>query len=60
MAHDDDRSAIIHELANSFAQRTDLDELIPFVVERLREMLPPGHRSNTGRSTANDRHKAAA
>jgi len=40
VAHDDDRSAIIHELANSFAQRTDLDELIPFVVERLREMLP--------------------
>jgi len=28
--------------------------------KRLREMLPPGHRSNTGRSTANDRHKAAA
>jgi len=40
VVHDEDRSAIIHELANAFAQRTDLDELIPFVVERLREKLP--------------------
>jgi Nif-specific regulatory protein len=40
VVHDDDRSAIVHELANAFAQRTELDELIPFVVERLREMLP--------------------
>ncbi|HKV53453.1 MAG TPA: sigma-54-dependent Fis family transcriptional regulator [Candidatus Binataceae bacterium] len=31
---------MIHELANSFAQRVDLDELIPFVVERCREILP--------------------
>src|SRR5437870_11412421 len=28
--------------------------------KRLREMLPPGHLSNTGRSTANGRQKAAA
>ena len=40
MAHDEDRSAIIRELANAFIQRTDLDELIPFVVEQLREKLP--------------------
>jgi transcriptional regulator with GAF, ATPase, and Fis domain len=40
MVHHDDRSAIIHELTIAFAQRTNLDELIPFVVERLREMLP--------------------
>jgi transcriptional regulator with GAF, ATPase, and Fis domain len=40
VVYDEDRSAIIHELANEFAQRTDLDELIPFVVERLREALP--------------------
>jgi transcriptional regulator with GAF, ATPase, and Fis domain len=33
------RSAIIHELAIAFAQRTNLDELIPYVVERLRKML---------------------
>ena len=39
MEHYEDRSAVIHELANAFAQRTDLDELIPFVVERLRETL---------------------
>jgi transcriptional regulator with GAF, ATPase, and Fis domain len=39
VAQHEDRSAIIHELANAFAQRTDLDELIPFVVERLRETL---------------------
>jgi transcriptional regulator with GAF, ATPase, and Fis domain len=35
-----DRSAIINELANAFVQRTDLDELIPYLVERLREALP--------------------
>jgi len=40
LLHDEDRSAIIHELANEFARRTDLDELIPSVVERLRETLP--------------------
>jgi Nif-specific regulatory protein len=40
VAHDEDRSAIIHELANAFARRTDLDELIPFVAERLRTKLP--------------------
>jgi Nif-specific regulatory protein len=40
VAQDNDRSATVHELANAFAQRTDLDELIPFVVERLREILP--------------------
>ena len=40
MAHDEDRSAIIRELANEFTKRTDLDELIPFVVEQLREKLP--------------------
>jgi Nif-specific regulatory protein len=40
VVHDEDRSAIIRELANAFAQRTDLDELIPFVVEQLRERLP--------------------
>ncbi|MBV8054140.1 MAG: sigma 54-interacting transcriptional regulator, partial [Deltaproteobacteria bacterium] len=39
MAHDEDRSAIIHRLANAIAQRTDLEELIPFVVEQLREIL---------------------
>jgi Nif-specific regulatory protein len=40
VTHDEDRSAIIHELANAFAQRTNLDELIPYVAERLRETLP--------------------
>lgn len=40
MVHDEDRSVIIRELANEIVQRTDLDELIPFVVERLREILP--------------------
>ena len=40
MAQGEDRSAIVHELANAFAQRTDLDELIPFVVEGLRKALP--------------------
>jgi len=40
VAHDEDRSAIIRELANEFTKRTDLDELIPFVVEQLREKLP--------------------
>jgi Nif-specific regulatory protein len=40
MAHDEKRSKVIHELANAFTQRTDLDELIPYVVERLRETLP--------------------
>jgi transcriptional regulator with GAF, ATPase, and Fis domain len=40
VAYGEDRSAIIHELANAFAQRTDLDELIPFVVEGLRKALP--------------------
>jgi transcriptional regulator with GAF, ATPase, and Fis domain len=40
VAQDEDRSAIIHELANAFAQRTDLDELIPFVAEVLRDKLP--------------------
>jgi Nif-specific regulatory protein len=40
VVHDKDRSAIIYELANEFARRTDLDELIPFVVERLRAVLP--------------------
>jgi Nif-specific regulatory protein len=40
VVHDEDRSAVIRELANAFAQRTDLDELIPYVVERLREWLP--------------------
>jgi transcriptional regulator with GAF, ATPase, and Fis domain len=40
VGHDEDRSAIIHDLANAFAQKTDLDELIPFVVERLRAKLP--------------------
>ena len=40
MADDEDRSAIIRELANEFTKRTDLDELIPFVVEQLREKLP--------------------
>ena len=40
MPRDEDRSAIIHELANKFAQRTDLDELIPFVVEQLGTILP--------------------
>ena len=39
MEHYEHRSAVIHELANAFHQRTDLDELIPFVVERLRETL---------------------
>jgi Nif-specific regulatory protein len=39
VVHDEDRSAIIHDLANAFAQRTDLEELIPFVVERLRDTL---------------------
>jgi transcriptional regulator with GAF, ATPase, and Fis domain len=38
--HDEDRSAIIRELANAFAQRTDLEELIPYVVEKLRKVLP--------------------
>jgi transcriptional regulator with GAF, ATPase, and Fis domain len=38
--HDKDRSAIIRELANAFAQRTDLEELIPYVVEKLRKVLP--------------------
>jgi len=28
--------------------------------QRLRELLPPGHLSNTGRSTGNGRHKTAA
>jgi Nif-specific regulatory protein len=40
MASDDDRFAMVHELTNAFAERTDLEELIPFVVERLREILP--------------------
>ena len=40
MAHDEDRSAIIYELANAFAQRIDIDELIPFVAQRLRQTLP--------------------
>ncbi len=40
MIHDEDRSALIHELANAFAQRTEIDELIPFVAQRLREALP--------------------
>jgi Nif-specific regulatory protein len=39
VVHDEDRSAIIRELANAFAQRTDLEELIPFVVEQLRKVL---------------------
>ena len=34
--------------------------LTPHEYKRLRKMLPPGHLSNTGRSTANGRHKAAA
>jgi Nif-specific regulatory protein len=38
--HDNDRFAMIHDLANEFAQRVDLDELIPIVVERCREILP--------------------
>jgi Nif-specific regulatory protein len=40
VAHDEDRSAIIHQLSNAFAQRTDIDELIPFVAQRLRKALP--------------------
>ncbi|HJU09954.1 MAG TPA: sigma 54-interacting transcriptional regulator [Candidatus Binataceae bacterium] len=40
MVHDEDKSAVIRELANAFAQRTDLDELIPYVVQSLREKLP--------------------
>jgi Nif-specific regulatory protein len=40
VVQDEDKSAIIYRLANAFAQRTDLDELIPFVVEQSREMLP--------------------
>jgi transcriptional regulator with GAF, ATPase, and Fis domain len=40
VVQDEDRSTVIHELANAFAQRTDLDELIPFVAERLRQTLP--------------------
>ncbi len=40
MVQDEDRSAIIHELANAFAQRTDIDELIPYVAQRLRQVLP--------------------
>jgi transcriptional regulator with GAF, ATPase, and Fis domain len=39
VVNDEDRSAIVHDLANAFAQRTDLDELIPFVVECLRDIL---------------------
>jgi Nif-specific regulatory protein len=39
VGHDEDRSAIIRDLANAFAQRTEIDELIPFVVERLRDTL---------------------
>jgi Nif-specific regulatory protein len=38
--HDEDRAALIHELADAFAQRTNVDELIPFVAQRLRETLP--------------------
>jgi transcriptional regulator with GAF, ATPase, and Fis domain len=40
VAHNEDRSAIIYELANAFAKRTDIDELIPFVAQRLRNTLP--------------------
>jgi len=40
LARHDRFSEIIDKLANANAQRTDLDELIPFVVEQLREMLP--------------------
>jgi transcriptional regulator with GAF, ATPase, and Fis domain len=40
VAHDEDRSAIIYELAKAFAQRIDIDELIPFVAQRLRKALP--------------------
>jgi Nif-specific regulatory protein len=31
--------ALIHELANAFARRLELDELIPYVLERCREIL---------------------
>jgi Nif-specific regulatory protein len=37
--HDEDRSAIIRELTNAFHQRTDVAELIPYVVEQLRKVL---------------------
>jgi transcriptional regulator with GAF, ATPase, and Fis domain len=40
VVRDEDKSAIIYKLANAIAQRTNLDELIPFAVEQLREMLP--------------------
>ncbi|MBV8773143.1 MAG: sigma-54-dependent Fis family transcriptional regulator [Deltaproteobacteria bacterium] len=40
MAQDEDRSAIIYELAKAFAQRIEIDELIPFVAQRLRKALP--------------------
>jgi len=43
-----------------WAQIFRISVLTPHEYKRLREMLPPGHLSNTGRSTANGRHKAAA
>lgn len=39
VSHDSARFALIHELTNAFAKRLDLDELIPFVLERCREIL---------------------
>src|SRR5258708_30491775 len=36
---DSNRAVLIYELANAFAQRLDLDELIPFALGRCRELL---------------------
>ena len=36
---DSHRFALIYELANAFAQRLDLDELIPFALQRCRELV---------------------
>jgi transcriptional regulator with GAF, ATPase, and Fis domain len=36
---DSQRFALIYELANAFAQRLDLDELIPFALQRCRELV---------------------
>jgi transcriptional regulator with GAF, ATPase, and Fis domain len=36
---DSHRFALIYELANAFAQRLDLDELIPFALHRCRELV---------------------
>jgi Nif-specific regulatory protein len=39
VSHDSSRFTLIHDLANAFASKLELDELIPFVLARCRELL---------------------